>query len=779
MAYVSSAWAGLWLVDVSDPLNPQLAATYDTPGEAYSLAVSGDHVYLGDYNQLLIFCVDTACQAECPPVECGNGILEPGEKCDDGNLIAGDGCDPDCVIEHYSCGNGILEPGEECDDGNLVFGDGCGPFCRLEAPEILPVCLMGTYETPGIAIATAVDAGHVYISDYYMGGIQILDVSDPTSPTFVSSYHTPSLACHLVLTGSYAVVADRDSGLRILDVSNPNVPTLAGRLELPGEVYYLDIEGDHAFVCAGTAGLQIVDISDPTAPSWVGSWPTSDLANAVTVVGSLCYLGHRLDGLEILDVSDPAAPVSVGYLNLDGKAIGISIVGSYAFVAGHRPGMHVVDVSDPTNPTLVTTFPVGDRARDVTVVDGMAYVSSALAGLWVVDVSDPLDPQLAAVYDTPGEAYSLAVSGDYVYLGDYNKLLVLCVDSACQAECPAVECGNGIVEPGEECDDGNLIAGDGCDPLCAWEAPICGNGVLEAGEECDDGNLVAGDGCDPVCQVEPPICGNGILEPGEECDDGNTIAGDGCDASCRSEHEADITLTMRSDTGTDTFFVDVPGSIIFSVDAPAAEEVWAFAFPLVYTFSNGNIMGPVTETGGPAYITFSDKATTAFEALTWHTAHGLAATDPDTTLTGLLNFDMSPWSGSGELWRLTFVPLDTGQITIDSATVPPGVPVEVVGSDAGYLPFTWQPGTFEVLPGVPTGDVNNDLVLTSSDVISLVSYSFKSGAPPALCEAVGDVNCSGTVTASDIIALVNHVFKSGGRPCNAGGLIRVGVWDCP
>jgi ELWxxDGT repeat protein/cysteine-rich repeat protein len=30
-------------------------------------------------------------------------------------------------------------------------------------------------------------------------------------------------------------------------------------------------------------------------------------------------------------------------------------------------------------------------------------------------------------------------------------------------------CGNGSVEPGEECDDGNLDHGDGCDGSCRWE----------------------------------------------------------------------------------------------------------------------------------------------------------------------------------------------------------------------------------------------------------------------------------------------------------------------
>ena len=58
------------------------------------------------------------------------------------------------------------------------------------------------------------------------------------------------------------------------------------------------------------------------------------------------------------------------------------------------------------------------------------------------------------------------------------------------------------------------------------EEPVCGNGGVETGEGCDDGNTAAGDGCSPACQVEPPVCGNGRVETGEQCDDGNTAPGD-------------------------------------------------------------------------------------------------------------------------------------------------------------------------------------------------------------------------------------------------------------
>ncbi len=97
-------------------------------------------------------------------------------------------------------------------------------------------------------------------------------------------------------------------------------------------------------------------------------------------------------------------------------------------------------------------------------------------------------------------------------------------------------CGNGAVEPMEECDDGNFEDGDGCDARCQVERG-CGNGRLEVFEECDDDNLVDGDGCNALCMDEVPgaECGNAILERGEGCDDGNTEDGDGCDAACMRE----------------------------------------------------------------------------------------------------------------------------------------------------------------------------------------------------------------------------------------------------
>jgi cysteine-rich repeat protein len=125
--------------------------------------------------------------------------------------------------------------------------------------------------------------------------------------------------------------------------------------------------------------------------------------------------------------------------------------------------------------------------------------------------------------------------------------------------CASVNCGNGTVEPleGEECDDANLVNGDGCENDCTWTCETdadCTDGLLCNGDEscdpadhvclagtppgrgteCDrDGDPLTPDIClDGVC--ERSVCGDGYADGtrGEQCDDGNAIEDDGCEPTC-------------------------------------------------------------------------------------------------------------------------------------------------------------------------------------------------------------------------------------------------------
>lgn len=103
-------------------------------------------------------------------------------------------------------------------------------------------------------------------------------------------------------------------------------------------------------------------------------------------------------------------------------------------------------------------------------------------------------------------------------------------------------CGDGTVNAGEECDDGNNVDGDGCSSSCVSE--YCGDAIVNNHEACDgnisvctisgyDGNRLCNATCDGwnVC-IPSESCGDGIVNGNEVCDDGNTDNCDGCRGDC-------------------------------------------------------------------------------------------------------------------------------------------------------------------------------------------------------------------------------------------------------
>jgi cysteine-rich repeat protein len=101
--------------------------------------------------------------------------------------------------------------------------------------------------------------------------------------------------------------------------------------------------------------------------------------------------------------------------------------------------------------------------------------------------------------------------------------------------CPGDDGGDevGATETGGDGDGDATGDGDGDDPN-----PDCGNGVIDEAEICDDGNKqtefppYAADDCIDDCSMVLATCNDGNLDPGEDCDDGNADSMDACTTSC-------------------------------------------------------------------------------------------------------------------------------------------------------------------------------------------------------------------------------------------------------
>jgi cysteine-rich repeat protein len=169
---------------------------------------------------------------------------------------------------------------------------------------------------------------------------------------------------------------------------------------------------------------------------------------------------------------------------------------------------------DDTDLTLVTTF---------TPSTGAESTGDASSETGAPTTGDSEDP-------STGPAY---VCGDG--MRDPGEL---CDDGnvdntdGCLPDCTLAVCGDGFVQAGfEQCDDGNPSDQDNCVAGCYVAS--CGDGFTYAGvEECDDGNKTDGDGCTPDCLIETEMCGNGVVEGEEACDDGNPDNTDSCLDTC-------------------------------------------------------------------------------------------------------------------------------------------------------------------------------------------------------------------------------------------------------
>lgn len=91
---------------------------------------------------------------------------------------------------------------------------------------------------------------------------------------------------------------------------------------------------------------------------------------------------------------------------------------------------------------------------------------------------------------------------------------------------------------------------------CSSSNARCGDAIVDPGEECDDGaaNGTAGDSCSVSCTiVAAATCGDGTVnQASEQCDDGtaNGTSGAHCSASCSSQAYTTANWTIKQVNGT-------------------------------------------------------------------------------------------------------------------------------------------------------------------------------------------------------------------------------------
>ena len=446
-----------------------------------------------DYQDVVVVVRVLSCSVD---VFCGDEIIQisNGEECDEGN-DNGNQCTPSyesscqyCSSSCESktkhgpfCGDGVKQsPQEQC-DGNDGVGQNqeCTQDCKLTN---LPFCGDGyvdsgeqcddgnTNNDDGCTNQCKTNLEKIPVNTCKgEGELLVYQGNDPFQPINTS----------FEVDGDNLLIFTKGDDVT-LNAKVNNVPkalTLAKEVATPFRVriYSLNTSVGDIVTIEGSAPVQ----GDARA---VQGYLSQNLSNMVYDINSLQVIidNERTNNMFL-------TPDSYSYVFFD----------KYTFNAK-------TDVSPDLRKLNVVV------KNNTNVIENQTFTQPSPVGVQGVVVGD----------------YTIGSSGNYELSVDTEDSIYWMLVS-----CPQLPvCGDGHVDAGEQCDDGNTYNNDGCTNQC--ELPQCGDGYVQAGEQCDDGNTYNNDGCTNQCEL--PQCGDGYVQAGEQCDDGNTANGDGCTNQCNT-----------------------------------------------------------------------------------------------------------------------------------------------------------------------------------------------------------------------------------------------------
>lgn len=421
---------------------------------------------------------------------CGNGRVEGSEQCDDGNLQPGDGCDAQCRKE--SCGNGRKDAGEECDP---PVPNQCTSNCKLFGSR----CGDGTVQADdGEQCDDGNDTANDGCTDCR------LDCGDGTINAAAGEQCEPEYSTHCSDDCRWLpTCGDGDVQTEAGEECDPSngVTCVDCKLVTPPSC-------DGAAGCGGAAGGCVPDADASLVQNGAFTTDASGWAPAGSVIGvSVLHDGSPAPmALEEAFASGPVRAEAGVY-----QCVPVRGGQSYALRAMYR---------------LAANAPDGVGASVV----GLLYRGTQCAGTYLKAFQGPLGTASDwTPYSYQFDTSALADDG-----GAARLLLRL-----------------DVVRPANV--DGSVVDWDTVS--LTEEGPHCGDCHLDAGETCDDGNLLAGDGCGSDCQLER--CGDGVRQASEQCDDGNSsfgAAGDGCTPSCQTATSCDTCSAGACATQMDACF---------------------------------------------------------------------------------------------------------------------------------------------------------------------------------------------------------------------------------
>ncbi|TKJ36921.1 hypothetical protein CEE37_14500 [candidate division LCP-89 bacterium B3_LCP] len=473
LIYLTNWQDELLVINVANPLSPEIIFQLDLPGEVWSIdfAESIAAVACGPEG----VCLLDISNPEIPAISGSfgiNGFAVDVVVVNDQVITAGwdtgvfstditDPTDPES-IDSYTSNPGIVR-GIAYSNGFLYLAEeGYGL-------EVLYIDAAGNFDQVG-ASSTTFDyfnlktfGNRLYVCAG-LDGLKIYDITIPTIPIPLYSINTDGEVWGTFIQEQTLFVADGPGGLISFHTNYGNEPIELGHYQPFGNIIGIASSDNVVYAAALQDDIQVFEVVD-SALEWRGYAQTPDSARSITLKDELAITACGASGLALYDLNIAYAPILLDTVDTPGYALRTLIDSDTAWVADGAMGIAVIDVTDPQVPEYITNVITvnealslakdGDllfvaegnngvtiydianlniptiignvipadtaSAYDVAVVDQYALIAASEAGLRIIDIADPVNALEVAHLDLPGHAERIIVAGSMAFVALHDQ----------------------------------------------------------------------------------------------------------------------------------------------------------------------------------------------------------------------------------------------------------------------------------------------------------------------------------------------------------------------
>jgi hypothetical protein len=259
---------------------------------------------------------------------------------------------------------------------------------------------------------------------YYLSqgnDLAVMDVFDPVKPRILGKFAGYDDIYKVTASGNIAFAAEKNAGIHLVDVNSPEDILPVSFIPYPDSVQWFSASDDYLYVLNSDDGLSIYDISDPPSPFQTSFFEVSpgtrDMYPEFPFIYSCSYRGN----LNIIDVSDPYAPVEELIYSAGDLVEWLSVSDNYVILISNSGSKEIVDISDPSNPVRIF-----DSNQNVSIrslcADTARYIEVLRTNSFLrYDFNNRADP-VSFVYrndfEFPVNCWKCAINGYFAVFND-------------------------------------------------------------------------------------------------------------------------------------------------------------------------------------------------------------------------------------------------------------------------------------------------------------------------------------------------------------------------